>query len=49
MAVEVKALCEKYGLPYNTGTLSGQFGQVVKRIFRLSLPSSQRNPATATA
>lgn len=42
MAVEVKALCEKYGLPYNTGTLSGQFGQVVKRIFRMSLPSSPR-------
>jgi fatty acid desaturase len=39
MAVEVKALCEKYDLPYNTGSLSKQFGTVVKRIFRLSLPS----------
>ena len=45
MAVEVKALCEQYGLPYNTGTLSGQFGQVVKRIFRLSLPSTPRGDA----
>jgi fatty acid desaturase len=40
MSVEVKALCEKYGLPYNTGSLSRQFGTVVKRILRLSLPSS---------
>ncbi len=39
MAVEVRALCEKYGLPYNTGSLAKQFGTVVKRIFRLSLPS----------
>lgn len=39
MGVEVRALCEKYGLPYNTGTLGKQFSTVVKRIFRLSLPS----------
>jgi linoleoyl-CoA desaturase len=49
MAVEVRAICEKYGLPYNTGTLSGQFGQVVKRIFRMALPSRGRQEATATA
>lgn len=42
MGVEVRAVCEKYGLPYNTGTLSKQFGTVVKRIFRLSLPSLGR-------
>ncbi|HEX6590744.1 MAG TPA: acyl-CoA desaturase [Moraxellaceae bacterium] len=39
MAVEVRAICEKYGLPYNTGSLSKQFGTVAKRILRLSLPS----------
>lgn len=47
MAVEVRALCEKYGLPYNTGSLGKQFGTVVKRIFRLSLPSFRRTEAVA--
>ena len=28
IAPEVKALCEKYGLPYNTGRLSKQLGSV---------------------
>lgn len=49
MAVEVKALCEKYGLPYNTGSLSKQFWTVVKRIFRLSLPSKPRNETPVMA
>lgn len=39
LAFEVRALCERYELPYNTGTLGGQFRTVVKRIFRLALPS----------
>lgn len=39
MGPEVEKICEKYGLPYNTGSLSRQFGTVVKRIFRLSVPS----------
>ena len=33
------ALADRYGLPYNKGPLSKQFGSVVRRIFRLSLPS----------
>lgn len=49
MAVEVKAICEKYGLPYNTGSLSTQFGAVVKRIFRLSLPNGRKNSTPAMA
>lgn len=47
MGVEVRAICEQYGLPYNTGSLSRQFGTVVKRIFRLSLPSVRRTDAVA--
>jgi linoleoyl-CoA desaturase len=39
MAPTVQALCEKYGLPYNTGSLRRQFGSVVKRIFRMALPT----------
>lgn len=45
LAVEVRALCERYGLPYNTGTLGGQFRTVVRRIFRLALPPRGRTPA----
>jgi NADPH-dependent stearoyl-CoA 9-desaturase len=38
MAPQVRAICERYGLPYNTGSLSKQFGSVVRKIFRLALP-----------
>lgn len=38
MAPTVRALCEKYGLPYNTGTLGKQIGSVWKKIFKLALP-----------
>ncbi len=51
IAPEVKAICEAYGLPYTTGSLSRQFGQVVRRICRLALPwtkDTARAPATAT-
>lgn len=45
---EVEALCREYGLPYNTGSLGRQFGTVVRRILRLSLPGTgNRQPATA--
>lgn len=48
MGPEVEKICAKYGLPYNTGTLSRQFGTVVKRIFRLSLPTFSK-PESVTA
>ncbi|MCC3326435.1 fatty acid desaturase family protein [Nocardia abscessus] len=38
MAPTVRALCEKYGLPYNTGSLGQQIGSVWKKIFKLALP-----------
>jgi fatty acid desaturase len=38
IAVEVRDICERYGLPYNTGPLRKQFGSVVKKIVRLALP-----------
>jgi fatty acid desaturase len=38
IAVEVREICARYGLPYNTGPLHKQFGSVVKKIFRLALP-----------
>ena len=38
IAVEVQALCEKYGLAYNTGPLRKQLGSVARKIFRMALP-----------
>ncbi|MGK8520115.1 fatty acid desaturase family protein [Nocardia asteroides] len=40
MAPTVRALCDKYGLPYNTGPLGRQIGSVWKKIFKLALPPS---------
>ncbi|MBT0566692.1 acyl-CoA desaturase [Williamsia sp. CHRR-6] len=40
MAPEVQAICEKYGLPYNTGTFSHQILSTWKKIAKLSLPNS---------
>jgi len=39
IAVEVREACSRYGLPYNTGPLSKQFGSVVRKIVKLALPS----------
>ena len=39
MAVQVRDICQRYGQYYNTGSLGKQFGQVVWRILRHSLPS----------
>ncbi|MGH8494415.1 MAG: fatty acid desaturase family protein [Moraxellaceae bacterium] len=40
IAPEIHALCLRHGLPYNTGSLPVQFSTVIKRITRLSFPSS---------
>ncbi|MCU1371604.1 MAG: fatty acid desaturase [Ilumatobacteraceae bacterium] len=49
MAVEVREICERYGLPYNTGGLAQQFGSVVSKIVRFALPWSKAEPAPAPA
>ncbi len=38
MSVEVREICERYRLPYNSGGLAKQFGSVVAKICRLALP-----------
>ena len=38
IAPRVREICERYGLPYTSGSLPRQYGQVVKRILRLALP-----------
>jgi fatty acid desaturase len=52
IAVEVREICERYGLPYNTGPLRKQFGSVVRKIVRLALPGGAQPaapPATPPA
>jgi NADPH-dependent stearoyl-CoA 9-desaturase len=48
IAVEVRTICERYGLQYNTGPLHKQFGSVVRKIVRLALPGSG-GPAAPSA
>jgi len=38
LAPQVRALCEKYGVPYHTGPLHRQVAGAVRRIVRLALP-----------
>jgi linoleoyl-CoA desaturase len=39
IAVRVKALCEKYDIPYTVGPLHRQYGQALRTIVKLSLPN----------
>ncbi|MBI5504275.1 MAG: acyl-CoA desaturase [Deltaproteobacteria bacterium] len=49
IAVRVKALCETYAIPYNTGSFWQQYGSVLGRIVRLALPSQEPPPAAKMA
>jgi len=42
IAVEVREICERYGIPYNTGPLHRQFGSVVRKIVKLAVPPLPR-------
>ena len=39
LSAEVREICERYGVPYNSGPLGKQFGSVVRKICRLALPN----------
>jgi linoleoyl-CoA desaturase len=45
VAPRVRALCARYGVPYNTGSLTRQFGTTCAKIVRLSWPGPAA-PAT---
>jgi len=47
IAPEVREICRRYGVPYNSGPLSRQFGTVVRKIVRLALPARVRGERTA--
>jgi NADPH-dependent stearoyl-CoA 9-desaturase len=45
IAPEIRAICEKYGLPYNTGGLTRQLTSVARKIIKLALPG-EKKPST---
>jgi fatty acid desaturase len=44
IAPKVREICERYGLPYNSGPLSKQLGMVQRSILRLALPGGKPRP-----
>jgi hypothetical protein len=44
IAPRVKAICAEYGLPYNTGPFSKQWGSVQRTILRLAFPGGTPRP-----
>ncbi len=38
----IQEICQRYGIHYNTGRLSRQFGTVMKRVARLALPGGKK-------
>jgi fatty acid desaturase len=44
VAPQVKDVCERYGLPYNSGPFSQQLGMVQRTILRLAFPGGEARP-----
>ncbi|MGN6814492.1 MAG: fatty acid desaturase family protein [Solirubrobacterales bacterium] len=44
IAPQVKDVCERYGLPYNSGPLMQQLGMVQRTILRLAFPGGRPRP-----
>jgi linoleoyl-CoA desaturase len=44
IAPQIKQICERYGLPYNSGPLGQQLGMVQRTILRLALPGGSPRP-----
>jgi fatty acid desaturase len=49
IAPRIRALCERFGLPYTSGSLARQTGSVWKRIVRLALPGPGQRRSVETA
>ncbi|ADP84612.1 fatty acid desaturase family protein [Pseudofrankia inefficax] len=47
IAPQVRALCERYGIPYTTGSLPRQTANVWKRVLRMALPGPGTRSAAA--
>jgi linoleoyl-CoA desaturase len=44
IAPQVRDICRRYGLPYNTGGLTKQLGSVFVKIAKLALPGGEKTP-----
>ncbi len=44
IAPQVKQICERYGLPYNSGPFAQQLGMVQRTILRLAFPGGEARP-----
>jgi NADPH-dependent stearoyl-CoA 9-desaturase len=44
IAPQVKQICERYGLPYNSGPFAQQLGMVQRTILRLAFPGGEPRP-----
>ena len=44
IAPQIKQICERYGLPYNSGPFGQQLGMVQRTILRLALPGGSPRP-----
>jgi NADPH-dependent stearoyl-CoA 9-desaturase len=44
IAPQVKQICERYGLPYNSGPFGQQLGMVQRTILRLAFPGGEPRP-----
>jgi fatty acid desaturase len=42
ISTEVRGICDRYGIPYNTGPLHRQFATVVRKIVKLAVPPRGR-------
>jgi linoleoyl-CoA desaturase len=46
ISVKVQDLCRRYGIPYTTGPLHKQYGQVLRTIHKLALPNRMTSEDT---
>jgi NADPH-dependent stearoyl-CoA 9-desaturase len=44
IAPQVREICDRYGLPYNSGPFMQQLGMVQRTILRLALPGGEQRP-----
>ena len=49
VAPKVREVCQKYGIPYNTGTLWQQYSTVLKRVVQYSRPPRENTEAAQSA
>ena len=48
ISVEIREICERYGIAYHAGPLPRQFGSVVRKIIRLAAPGPAARPGETT-